>query len=125
MLANERGIAFLEVLAAGVTLSIALIGLALMFSLGMSWVSAEGGERIALFLAQQRVEELRTMGLAGAIAEPERDIPGFPGFLRRTTITGGTDLDGSGNVPRLITVSVRSIIRQAGPVTLTAVYFRH
>ena len=67
MLANERGIAFLEVLAAGVTLSIALIGLALMFSLGMSWVSAEGGERIALFLAQRRIEELRTMGLAGAM----------------------------------------------------------
>ena len=124
-LGDERGIALLEVLTAGVALSIAMIGLALMFSLGMSFITAEGGERVAVFLAQQRIEELRAIGLARAIAEPERDIPGFPGFRRTTTIVGGTDLDGSGQVPRVITVSVRSTIRQAGPVTVTAVSIRH
>ena len=122
---DERGIALLEVVIAGVILSVAMIGLALMFSLGMSFITAEGGERIAVFLAQQRMEELRAIGLARAFAEAERDIPGFPGFRRTTTIVGGTDLDGSGEVPRVITVSVRSTIRQAGPVTVTAVYNRH
>jgi Tfp pilus assembly protein PilV len=115
----------LEVLTAGVVLSIAIIGLALMFSFGTSYVTAEGGERIAIFLAQQRMEELRAIGLARAIAEPERDVPGFPGFLRTTTIVGGADPDGSGDVPRLITVSVKSVIRQAGPLTVTAAYIRH
>src|SRR2546426_3889776 len=77
-LGDERGIALLEVLTAGVVLSIAMIGLALMFSLGASFVTAEGGERIALYLAQQRMEELRAIGLARATAETEREIPGFP-----------------------------------------------
>ena len=133
-LGDERGIALLEVLTAGVALSIAMIGLALMFSLGASFVAAEGGERIALYLAQQRMEELRAIGLARATAETERAVPGFPPgcpattpcqFLRSTTIVGGTDLDGSGDVPRVIRVSVRSLVRQAGPISVTAVYVKH
>jgi Tfp pilus assembly protein PilV len=124
-LGGERGVALLEVLTAGVILSVATIGLALMFSFGVSYVAAEGGERIALFLAQQRIEELRAIGLARATAESERDVPGFPGFRRSTTIVGSADPDGSGDVPRVITVSVRSVVRQAGPITVTAVYIRH
>jgi len=122
---DERGIALLEVLTASVVLSIAMLGLALMFSLGASFVAAEGGERIALYLAQQRMEELRAIGLARAVAEAERPVPGVPGFLRSTTITVGTDLDGSGDVPRIITVSVRSLVRQAGPITVTASHVKH
>jgi len=124
-LGDERGIALLEVLTAGVVLSIAMIGLALLFSMGSSYVAAEGGERVALFLAQQRLEELRAVGLARAVAEVERPVPGVPGFLRSTTITAGTDLDGSGDVPRIITVSVRSLVRQAGPINVTASYLKH
>src|SRR2546428_2761239 len=124
-LGDDRGIALLEVLTTSVVLSIAMIGLALMFSMGSSYVRAEGGERVALFLAQQRLEELRAIGLARAVTEAERAVPGFPGFVRSTTIAGGTDLDGSGDVPRIITVSVRSLIRQAGPVSVTAVYVKH
>lgn len=124
-LGSEHGFALLEVLAAGVILSISVLGLALMFSLGAAFVAAEGGERVALFLAQQRLEELRAMGLSRATIEAERDVPGFPGFRRTTTITGGTDQDGSGAIPQIIRVSVRSTIRQAGPVVLTTVYTRH
>jgi len=104
---------------------IAMLGLALLFSMGSSYVAAEGGERVALFLAQQRLEELRAVGLARAVAEAERPVPGVPGFLRSTTITVGPDLDGSGDVPRIITVSVRSLVRQAGPINVTASYFKH
>ena len=124
-LGDERGIALLEVLTASVVVLIAMIGLALMFSMGSSYVRAEGGERVALFLAQQRLEELRAIGLARAVTEAERTVPGFPGFVRSTTIAAGIDLDGSGDVPRIITVSVRSLIRQAGPVSVTAVYLKH
>jgi hypothetical protein len=52
-------------------------------------------------------------------------VPGFPGFMRSTTIAAGTDLDGSGDIPRIITVSVRSLVRQAGPISVTAVYVKH
>ena len=124
-LGDERGIALLEVLTAGVVLSIAMIGLALLFSMGSSYVAAEGGERVALFLAQQRLEELRAIGLARAVTEAEGPVPGFPGFLRSTTIAAGTDLDGGGDVPRTITVSVRSLVRQAGPISVTASYVKH
>jgi len=124
-LGGERGVALLEVLTTSVILVIAMLGLALMLSMGSSFVRAEGGERVALFLAQQRMEELRAIGLARATAELERPVPGFPGFVRSTTITGGTDLDGSGDIPRVIRVSVRSLVRQAGPITVTAVYAKH
>ena len=124
-LSDEHGIALLEVLTASVIVLIAMIGLALMFSMGSSYVAAEGGERVALFLAQQRLEELRAIGLARAVTESEGPIPGFPGFLRSTTIAAGTDLDGGGDVPRIITVSVRSLVRQAGPINVTASYVKH
>jgi hypothetical protein len=122
---GEYGIALLEVLTTSVIVLIAMIGLALMFSMGSSFVAAEGGERVALFLAQQRMEELRAIGLARAVTEAEGPVPGFPGFLRSTTIAAGTDLDGAGDVPRTITVSVRSLIRQAGPISVTASYVKH
>jgi Tfp pilus assembly protein PilV len=122
---GEDGIALLEVMMASVILVTTLIGLALLFSYGASYVAAEGGERVSLFLAQQRLEELRAMGLGRATAETDRPIPGFPGFVRTTTIVGGTDLDGSGTNPRIITVSVRSLIREAGPISVSTLYARH
>jgi hypothetical protein len=124
-LRGDCGVALLEVLTASIVVLIAMLGLALMFSMGSSYVSAEGGERVALFLAQQRLEELRAIGLARAVAESERPVPGFPGFMRSTTIAAGTDLDGSGDIPRLITVSVRSLVRQAGPIKVTTAYVKH
>jgi len=124
-LCGEDGIALLEVLTTSVIVLIAMIGLALMFSMGSSYVAAEGGERVALFLAQQRLEELRAIGLARAVTETEGPVPGFPGFLRSTTIAAGTDLDGAGDVPRTITVSVRSLVRQAGPISVRASYVKH
>ena len=122
---GEHGVALLEALTTSVIVVIAMIGLALLFSMGSSYVAAEGGERVALFLAQQRLEELRAIGLARAVSETERPVPGFPGFLRSTTMVAGTDLDGSGDVPRIITVSVRSLVRQAGPVSVTTAYVKH
>jgi hypothetical protein len=122
---GEQGMALLEVMMASVILVISMIGLALLFSYGASYVAAEGGERVSLFLAQQRLEELRAMGLGRATAETDRPIPGFAGFVRTTTIVGAADLDGSGNNPRIITVSVRSLIREAGPISVSTVYARH
>ena len=60
----EAGIALLEVLVTGVVLSIAVVGVALMFSLGNAWVVAGGDERVALNLARQKIEQLRSLTFA-------------------------------------------------------------
>lgn len=57
-LSDKRGVALLEVLIAGVILAITIIGLASMFSSGQSFVVAQGDERVALYLGQQKIEEL-------------------------------------------------------------------
>jgi len=124
-LRSERGLALLEVLISGSIIAISVIGLALMFSYGQSFIRAEGDERVALFLAQKRLEDMRSIGLAQAIEETNATIPGFPNFRRTTTVTGGADLEGSGLTPRIVTVSVRSITREAGTISLIAVVFPH
>lgn len=61
---GEVGVALLEVLIGGVLLVIVLAGIALMFSEGRSYVVAEGDDRVAVFLAQQKLEKLRTLGFS-------------------------------------------------------------
>ena len=132
-LATEAGSFILEVLIVGTILSIAVVGLALMFSQGQTFVFAEGDERVGLYLAQQKMEELRTLGYEsvtiGTVTEPAGTclscIPGFPRFSRVTTISAGADLDGSGFVPRNIVITVQSTVKAANTVTKTGVLFPH
>ena len=59
---DDQGVAFLEVLIAGAIFAIAVIGLTRMLSSGQSFVVAEGDERVAMYLAQQKIEHLRRLG---------------------------------------------------------------
>ena len=61
---NARGTVLIEALVAGVVLAIALIGLASLFNSGQSFVLAEGDQRAGIFLAQQKIENLRSLGFA-------------------------------------------------------------
>ena len=61
-LASEHGLAILEVLIAGVILALAVVGIALMFSEGQSYVVAEGDDRVAIALAQEKLEAVRALG---------------------------------------------------------------
>ena len=63
-LASEQGMAILEVLIAGVILALAVVGIALMFSEGHSYVVAEGDDRVAIALAQQKLEAVRALGFS-------------------------------------------------------------
>ena len=126
----EAGIALLEVLVAGAVLSISIIGLALLFSLGQTFMFAEGDERVALYLGEQRIEDLRTQGydniVAGTTSEAAGTIPGFPRFSRQTTVITLADPDGSGSLAaKQITVGVQSTVRAADPVTVTTILFAH
>ncbi len=59
---SETGAALIEVLVTAVVVGIAATGIALMFSFGSTWVVAKGDDRVAEFLAQQKIEQLRGLG---------------------------------------------------------------
>ena len=59
---EQHGFALLEVLIGGVFLAIAALGIALMFSEGRSYTVASGDDRIALALAQEKIEHVRSLG---------------------------------------------------------------
>ncbi len=86
-MAGEQGAALLEVLIAGVFLGLAVVGIALMFSEGQSYVVAEGDDRVAIALAQEKLEAVRALGFScipiggpGTAGVPMPALPNCPGF---------------------------------------------
>jgi hypothetical protein len=138
---REAGVALLEILIAGMILTIAISGLAAMFGLGQSLISGEGHERVAAYLAEQKMEEVRTEGvdaLPSSIdttpsvdTEAAGTIPSFPRFARVTRIereTAAGQVDNSGvSPPKRITITVTPVDREsdAEVVTLTGIMFPH
>ncbi len=131
----QGGVALVEVLTAGVILAIAVIGLAVMFSWGQAFVVAQGDSRVALYLAQQKIESLRASGYSAAEAlksncggTPEADenltagVGNLQPFTRQTTVELVNDDDLTtlqcGTNTIRITVTVTANIMQADPVTL-------
>jgi type II secretory pathway pseudopilin PulG len=62
MLSPQRGFALLEILIGGFLLAIAAVGLAFMFSEAQSYAVAGGDDRVALALAQEKIEHVRSLG---------------------------------------------------------------
>ena len=58
---RQAGYALLEVLVTSAVVGIAVAGVALMFSFGNTWVVAKGDDRVALGIAQQKIEQLRSL----------------------------------------------------------------
>ena len=59
---GDAGATLLELLVAGVIFSFAIVGIAVMFGLGQTYLSAEVDDRIGVGLAQQKLEALRGLG---------------------------------------------------------------
>jgi len=137
-LRGECGVAIIEVLTAGVILAIAVIGLAVMFSWGQSFVVAQGDDRVALYLAQQRIESLRASGYTAAEAlnsncggTPDADenltagVGNTQSFTRQTAIEHVNDTNlttpecGTDSIHITVTVTVNML--QGNPVTLQTV----
>jgi hypothetical protein len=89
-LSNQRGSALLEVLITGVIFAIAVIGLTSMFSLGQTFMVAQGDEWVALYLAQQKIEELTGAEFSTVSPSTQLSIPagvsGTQTFDRVTTV---------------------------------------
>jgi hypothetical protein len=59
---NQSGFGLVDVLVASLVAGIAIVGVALAFGSGSAWVSLLGEDRVALGLAQQRIEVIRDGG---------------------------------------------------------------
>src|SRR5690242_5793823 len=84
LLADRSGITLIESLIACLVVGIAAVGLATMFARGQASISGEGDNRVAVYLAQQKIEMARAMCQA-RIADS-----GCVNFL--TAATGTPDL---------------------------------
>src|SRR5215475_7805615 len=61
LLDDRSGITLIESLIACLVVGIAAVGLATMFARGQASISGEGDNRVAVYLAQQKVEMARAM----------------------------------------------------------------
>ena len=116
-LARQDGSALLEVLIAGIILGTAFVGLASMFSFSRAMVVAQGDGYVALYLAQQKMEDCVARGLDAPRGLPNEIITGGESgvqtFRRDTTVI---TLDAS--TKRVsVTVTPLSMI-ETSPVTL-------
>jgi type II secretory pathway pseudopilin PulG len=91
---NQSGFGLVDVLVASLVAGVAIVGIALLFGSGSAWVSLLGEDRVALGLAEQRIEVLRDGGWRVTPADwAEANEPaGTPGSVavggrsfRRTT----------------------------------------
>ena len=134
-LRGQCGVVFIEALVAGVVLAIAAIGLAVMFSWGQAFVVAQGDDRVALYLAQQKIESLRASSYSAAEAlnsncggTPEADENLIAGagnsqsFTRQSAVELVNDNDLTtpecGTNTIRVTVMVTPNMPQANAVTL-------
>jgi len=94
LLRDQKGAALLEVLIAGFLFGVALTGLALMYSSAQVWVVAQGDDRVALYIARQKVEQLRGLRVAKGLECVPTGGPGSEGEV--------FDADGTGSCPPVI-----------------------
>ena len=92
LLADRSGITLIESLIACLVVGVAAVGLATMFARGQTSISGEGDNRVAVYLAQQKIERARAI----CQAHVKRDAAGAvinsdcANFL--TAATAGPDL---------------------------------
>src|SRR5205809_55886 len=64
---GSSGATLIEVLIGGVLVAIAAVGTALMFSSGQAFIASEGDNRVALQIAQERIERVRAGGFGSTM----------------------------------------------------------
>jgi prepilin-type N-terminal cleavage/methylation domain-containing protein len=140
--AGQRGFTLIEALIAAFIVGIAAVATAMLFGTAQNFVHAEGDNRVAFYVAQQRMEQLRSTGFGStSLPDPREetaatgvqidnfsDTDAVPGFRRQTVITGVCPTDysvawNSGGCPtsgqllaKLVMVSVRVL---DGPTAFT------
>ena len=96
---STAGFTLLETIFSAALVSIAVIGMMMMFASGQTTVFSGGQSRIATLLAQQRIEEIRAAGFGprdppdprvesdtATWDVPWTPVPGNPGYERKTQV---------------------------------------
>jgi Tfp pilus assembly protein PilV len=128
-LRNASGITLIEVLICALVVGIGAVALALMFANGQTVIAGEGDNRVAVYLAQQKIELCRAAGFDNVVAgiapctsatNPELfsstlGVVGSNPFYSRTTTIDCVDandysstVDCTPVAPRRLTVTVQS-----------------
>lgn len=134
---DASGITLIEVLIASLVVGIAAVGLALMFAHGQAFIAGEGDNRVAVYLAQQKIELSRaqgftalTVGTTTELFDNALAIVASNPFYTRTTVVDCVRADNyaattgcPSSPPQAwrITVTVQSAPKEARPVILSAV----
>jgi type II secretory pathway pseudopilin PulG len=91
---RQAGFALVEILVAALVVGIAAVGMAFMYGTGQALIASEGDNRVAVRLAQQRIDRIRATGFGtpedGSDSREETTwtaVPGQPGYERQTLIT--------------------------------------
>jgi len=87
-LRNQRGIFLIEVLVAGVALSISAVAIALMFGWTQSFIATQSNDQLALYLAQSKIESLRASDFDALQVGIETLVSGCPSMEPCYTETG-------------------------------------
>jgi type II secretory pathway pseudopilin PulG len=138
--AREAGLALLEVMIAALVVGISAIGVALLLNSGRTFIVAQGDNRVALYLAEQGIEQQVAQGFPGSSVAPLSETVGLGGtqtFTRVSCVNFVLDTDptqppgcpgdcalGVGTCTQntvRITVTVTPALAQAQPVTLQTV----
>lgn len=123
-----------EVLVSAMIVGIAAIGVAVMFGTGQAYINSEGDTRVALFLAQQRIEQIRASGYASLVTSPPSStpeaVPNHAGYTRTVvrecvprdnySAASETCVLGTSAVRIIVTVSVTPADDRSPPFTLQA-----
>jgi Tfp pilus assembly protein PilV len=85
-ISDERGFTLASVVIAAAVLAVAafILGGLIARSLQDQQASEEGFR--AVFLAQEKAEELKSLPFDQVASEPEADVPGCPGFRQSVTV---------------------------------------
>ena len=134
---DDSGIALIESLIAGTVVGIAALGLATMFARGEGIIAGEGDNRVAVYLAQQRVELARSQGYAALTAGTTTELfsrtmaaVGSDPFYTRTAAidcvaandySTAVDCVANPTAAKRISVTVQSAPKEARDVVLRAV----
>ncbi|MGE5549281.1 MAG: prepilin-type N-terminal cleavage/methylation domain-containing protein [Bacteroidota bacterium] len=84
---RESGFTLVEILVVLVIMAVALVGIAWSFSAGIRASALASRKRIAVLLAQKKLEETRLAGLEPAL-ETGDFLPDYPGYTWRLEVSG-------------------------------------
>jgi prepilin-type N-terminal cleavage/methylation domain-containing protein len=120
---HQAAFSLIEVIISMLILSILMLSVGMMFTRGRGYIKGQGDRRIALALAEHRLEEISTMTFSQLEAFDAVPNDGDPLIYDNTenppndTFVGGVPLDGTGGLPDYSYFNCQTVLEYAEVVT--------